>query len=355
MSQINGALTGIYTITALHCGVGQAISAVDLPIAREKHTELPYLPSTSLKGVARDAMRPDQDRRKDPSDEDRRREADWIQLFGSPPPGRESAEARENRQKWTAEQRKAASGKASEEGDSAARSGGTDPGSLVFTDARLLLLPMRCLQRSFVYVTSPFLIDRLVRDMRAFGIEVPKALEAPSWQQVGQEGALVTDGALASLNALVIEDRVYTKDKVRHVPALAGVAEALGVLVPEAEGVARGRLKTHLVVIRDEELKDLCQEAVPVVARTQLTDGKTTDKWWDPADPTRPQSGNLWYQEQLPSDCLFYAIITSRAGAEPLSKLRKDAEKLRRVQIGGGETVGLGQCWWQVTPPGRKP
>ena len=46
--------TGIYLLAPTHVGTGQAAGAVDLPIARERHTGHPYLPATALKGVARD-------------------------------------------------------------------------------------------------------------------------------------------------------------------------------------------------------------------------------------------------------------------------------------------------------------
>ncbi|HSR52011.1 MAG TPA: RAMP superfamily CRISPR-associated protein, partial [Acidobacteriota bacterium] len=52
----DGTLTAIYTLGPVHCGTGQTTGAVDLPIARDSSTDLPILPATSLKGVAREAF-----------------------------------------------------------------------------------------------------------------------------------------------------------------------------------------------------------------------------------------------------------------------------------------------------------
>jgi CRISPR-associated protein Cmr4 len=70
---------------------------------------------------------------------------------------------------------------------------------------------------------------------------------------------------------------------------------------------------------------------------------------------------HLWYEEHLPPDCLFLALIGQRrqrfrggeAKATPseskrpaLAVLREHAQHLRIVQIGGNETLGYGLCWW---------
>ena len=48
------ALVFLHALSPLHAGTGQGIGAIDLPIAREKATGIPYLPGSSLKGVLRD-------------------------------------------------------------------------------------------------------------------------------------------------------------------------------------------------------------------------------------------------------------------------------------------------------------
>ena len=48
-------LVFVHAISPLHAGTGQGVGVIDLPVAREKATGLPYFPGSSLKGVLRDA------------------------------------------------------------------------------------------------------------------------------------------------------------------------------------------------------------------------------------------------------------------------------------------------------------
>src|SRR5437867_707939 len=44
----------IMTRTPLHVGSGSSVGAIDMPIQRERHTCIPIIPGSSLKGVLRD-------------------------------------------------------------------------------------------------------------------------------------------------------------------------------------------------------------------------------------------------------------------------------------------------------------
>ena len=46
-------LTFIHALSPLHAGTGQGVGVIDLPIAREKATNLPFLPGSTLKGCCR--------------------------------------------------------------------------------------------------------------------------------------------------------------------------------------------------------------------------------------------------------------------------------------------------------------
>jgi CRISPR-associated protein Cmr4 len=88
-----GAILYLQALTPLHPGSGTALGTVDLPVQRERHTNWPVIPGSSVKGVLREAS-PKELRQR---------------LFGT--------------------------------GDS----DGTSAGALSFTDARLLALPVRSL------------------------------------------------------------------------------------------------------------------------------------------------------------------------------------------------------------------
>lgn len=317
MSTAKTALSTIYTLTPTHCGTGQAAGAVDLPIAREQHTELPVLPATTLKGVARDAF----ERALGPKDERVK------QLFGP-----------------------------------AIKAGATEvdhhAGKLVFCEGKLLAFPARSLNRPFFFATARLVIERLERDLRAFGFsELAAKASLPDGG-----GPFVADAKLAG-KPLVVEDLVYDGAEVRSAPEVATLGDLFAGWLPPGETQTSKRLKSALLVLPDDDFISLVQRAVPVQARIQLTGGKTTDKWTN--DEGKEESGNLWYEEALPSDCLFAAFITERqqqrqsngagGGAPPKaawSDFWSDRGAFSSVQIGGNETVGYGRCWWHAVIEG---
>ena len=117
---MNARLTFIHAFTALHSGVGQGAGIIDLPVAREKSTGIPYLPGSSLKGALRTRCKA------------RGMEQDCYEIFG--PENVEDTNA--------------------------------NASMIQFTDQRLLLLPVRSLAGTFAWVTSPYILDRFARDRR---------------------------------------------------------------------------------------------------------------------------------------------------------------------------------------------
>lgn len=131
-----GAILYLRALTALHPGAGAALGAVDLPVERERHTNWPVIPGSSIKGVLREAC---------PAELRKR-------LFG--------------------------------EGDEQ----GTTAGALAFTDARLLAFPVRSLKGVFAWVTCPQALERWRRDAAIIGL----SLEAPP-VVAGEDEAVVAE------------------------------------------------------------------------------------------------------------------------------------------------------------------
>lgn len=283
------ALLGVYTLSPTHCGTGQTTGAVDLPIARDAISGIPVLPATSLKGVLRAGWDKDE----------------AVSLFG---------------------------GEGDDKDDK-----GLKPGALSFTEARLLAYPARSLSRPFLHVTCPLILEGMDRILRAAGAEslLPLAqVPANTSVQVSSEGL--------SKNALVLEDLVFPAEDVRYSAELEKVAKALATLLPAEETATRARLEQGLVMISDQDFAALMDSAIPVQARVKLTSGKTTDKYKNADGNT--ESGNLWYEETLPSDCLFAALVGQRRDGNALGTLKAGDSAFRVLQIGGNETVGQGLC-----------
>src|SRR6266704_3678945 len=115
---MSALLTFVHALSPLHAGTGQGVGVIDLPIAREKATGLPFLPGSSLKGPLRASLDNLEQRRA---------------IFG---PETTEINSEDNY-----------------------------ASSVQFSDQRLLLLPVRSLAGTFAWVTSPFVLRRLLRDM----------------------------------------------------------------------------------------------------------------------------------------------------------------------------------------------
>lgn len=111
----------IFTRTPLHVGVGSSVGAVDLPVRRERHTNHPIIPGSSIKGVFRDTARNSADFANETIDD----------LFGPETVGNDSS---------------------------------AKAGDIAFGEARPLAFPVRSAKGAFAYITCPFVLQRYARE-----------------------------------------------------------------------------------------------------------------------------------------------------------------------------------------------
>jgi CRISPR-associated protein Cmr4 len=267
---------GLLAETFLHPGSGDSAGAVDLPVAREKHTGYPVIFGSSLKGALREVVEAAEGKS----------EADAI--FGKP----------------------------------------EEAGSVSVTDARLILLPVRSLASHFRWVTCPYLLERYQRDCELAGssvnIDIPKVEDGTAAGTKEQEGMIF----LEELSFLVSKKE-----------DLGEIAKGLGHLIRHKE--AKDRLRESLLVISDGEFAHFAANGLAVNARNVLDDATKTSK-------------NLWYEETIPPDAVFYSLLFSPGGrdavAEKLQHLLRERPYLR---VGGNETVGQGWCTVALNQGGK--
>jgi CRISPR-associated protein Cmr4 len=311
-------LMTLHALTFLHPGTGQTTGVVDLPVQREVHTGFPMIASSGLKGAMREKAE------REWGDTDER----VYVVFG--PKDSEAA------------------------------------GALALTDARILLLPVRSLQRVFLWITCPMVLDRLARDLAFAGKAngtVPASVAVGNGTCIPPQGSDLPERVvLEELRFEVDRDptkqqRCFTLVTVFKViaPALAGA------------GIDKRRL-----IIEDSAFAYLCRHALQVSARIALNDKKTTTGG----------GGNLWYEETLPPETVMYSVLlaneprykpkanpanggedgeannkaegqgasgTSLPTAPPKSAgavmdYVDDLLNGKYLQVGGNETVGQGWC-----------
>ena len=274
----------IHALSPLHAGTGQGVGVIDLPIAREKATGIPFLPGSSIKGVLRDAC-PDGKK---------------VAIFGP-----ETANASDH------------------------------AGSAQFSDARLLLLPVRSLSGTFAWVTSPLLLRRLMRDANGSkDLKPPERVPAPASLErclVAKEGCKLVFRHQTN-EQVVLEDLMLEPTQNADVTSWAGW---LGGHLFPTEQYWQTAIKERLCIVHDDMLSFLLRTATEVTARITLDSEKKTVK-----------KGQLWYEEALPAETILSGLLVAApvmAGAEEVfttvSSLSKGA-----LQFGGNATVGRGLC-----------
>ena len=191
-------------------------------------------------------------------------------------------------------------------------------GCLLITDARLLLLPVRSLPGPFRWATCPYILERLKRDRELLGLPRDFPLIDPG------DVALAAEGE----GDLFLEEIIFPVNKKEEVKQ---VAEVLKEMIPH--GSIQKSLEAKLIIINDKEFQYFAQYGLPVNARNVLDDKKT--------------SKNLWYEETIPPDSLFYSLIFERKLKEEADVLEEFQSLLKEdpyLQVGGNETIGQGWC-----------
>ncbi len=128
--------------TPVHVGAGNSVGAVDAPVMRERHTRIPIIPGSSLKGVLRDLWT--------------NGDSDELWLFGNPQSERENFHA----------------------------------GALLIGEARVLAFPVRSAKGGFAWITCPLALARYKRDAGA-AFEIPDGIGE---QECLASSELVLDG-----------------------------------------------------------------------------------------------------------------------------------------------------------------
>ena len=198
-------------------------------------------------------------------------------------------------------------------------------GNLVVSDARLLLLPVRSLTGQYKWATCPYLLERLERDIQRSGyaakLKIPKLDKKPKTGTAQSEGT----------GKIFLEEREFQIDgKVDST-----VIQSISQLMPNK--ASADRLVGQLIVLNDDDFKWFASYGLPINARNVLNEDTKT-------------SLNLWYEETLPLDCLFYTLFLER-GEGAIDLVKTLVKELPYLQVGGNETVGQG--WFALKPVGE--
>ncbi len=244
-----------HVLTPMHIGSGTTLSLIDLPIQREVHTDFPVMPSSAIKGVIRASFN----------------EQEQEDIFGK----------------------------------------GDEEGKVIFTDGKILLFPVKSLKGVFVWITSPYVLERFKRDTE-INVEIPK---------VEKDNAVVSSNkVLMNNNNLVLEEFTFNATINENLKKLKEITKC------EID-------ENKIVVVSDDVFKFFVKNYTEVNARIKIDQEKGT-----------VQNGGLWYEELLPAETVFYGCIGARKKEEHKEQLNKVIGKINNqtLQFGGDETLGRG-------------
>ena len=202
------AMLYLFARSPLHVGAGSSVGAIDMPIQRERHTQIPIVPGSSLKGVLRDLWD--------------RKSADQYELFGP-------------------------------EGDEADHYAA---GNLLVGEARVVCFPVRSAKGSFAWLTSPLALQRYARDA---------GKPAPAIPALKDEECLAGGGVVVRDNQVVLEEYCFSS---KGTPDDA-VSLLKGALPDDPLWAT---LAQRLVVVADGIFSHFCASACEVQQRIRIND-----------------------------------------------------------------------------------
>ncbi|MGZ5444634.1 MAG: type III-B CRISPR module RAMP protein Cmr4 [Thermoanaerobaculia bacterium] len=239
------AVLGLYTETPLHCGAESTTGFVDLPVQRERHTNYPVIPGSTIKGVLRD---------------------DFV-----PPPGTTPEGLKELRDRFFGKE------------DS------TNAGSVAFGDGILVAFPVRSSGAPFHWVTCPFALERAFRTMGETWSISSEPGEGQAWAH-----AALGDIALEDVTVTTVlheSHKTITDGLLKLIPATAGF------------GYLRKIFEKRLLVLHDNDFQEIVETSTEVLTRIKLNSQGTT------AELSKTDKGNMFVEELVPSDTLFLAPL----------------------------------------------
>ncbi|MGB9823754.1 MAG: type III-B CRISPR module RAMP protein Cmr4 [Candidatus Hydrothermia bacterium] len=286
MYKQKGYLT-FYALTPIHMGSGQSISFVDNVVQRERHTSYPTLWSSGIKGVLREfAYRAWQDK-------------DKVNVIFGPEDGSDQYAS-----------------------------------CISITDAKILLFPVRSVKGTFAWITCPFVLKRLVEDLKSvakdLNISIPFVDDVKVI--VGQSSALKIDN-----NQVAFEEFIFDLDNQNA----DGIAKEIFNLLLQTE-FNETFFKKHFAIVSDDVFKDFVNYAVEIRTRIRIDQTTGTVK-----------EGALFSEELIPSESVFYSLVFISEPYNKSSNLNSADDILRELhslfqngyqilQLGADETLGKG-------------
>jgi CRISPR-associated protein Cmr4 len=326
----------LFCETPLHAGSGDALGVVDQPIQRERHTCFPKIEASGLKGSIREAF---EERAIEPEDAIK-----VHRTFG-----------------YDGDSAKNSKFKTDVESYFKNKDSQNFAGSLGFSDARLLLFPIKSMKGVFAWITCPRVLKQLENDLRL--VEEYKDFTIHLSKEISEGEVLVANNSTIVIERngkpkkIVLEEYTFSVvedgyPKRNDKP----ISEFISGLLNGVDEYIQEKLKKDIIIVSNDDFKDFVNLSTEVITRTKISNKTGT-----------VQAGALFTEEYLPQESVLYSLVFASPEfrkektkkdndqtEENLDKMKKLSEKdvmeffsdtlnsKPVFQIGGNASLGKG-------------
>lgn len=309
--------------TQLHAGSGDDLGIVDLPIQRERHTSFPKIEASSFKGAVREAFENhflNKAEKQNLNDNIKK----VNQVFGFDDSALKHFSKDDMKGLFPEKERDFA-------------------GCMGFSDARLLLFPVKSMKGVFAWITCPRVLRQFEKDMKltegneGFSIEnIPNVQDGQTY--------LVTN----TTNTKVGNDNVILEEyafKIENPPlgniGNKGFGEWLSEKLFADQELWKEKIKKDILILSDNDFKDFVNLSTEVITRTKISNKTgTVDK----------ESGALFTEEYLPSESILYTLVLTSDEFKQNGMQENEVQEFfadtinaqEIIQVGGNATLGKG-------------
>lgn len=300
----------------LHVGIGSDVGIVDMPIQRERHTNWPKIEASGIKGSIRESFE-----RKYGGEDNKI--IDINLAFGY------DANGLDDKIKAKIKNREYA-------------------GALGFTDARILLFPVKSMKGIFVWITCPALLGRFFKDFKIAGVTDfdPNFLR--------MEKDCLSPGAGCKIEyekgfKVILEE--FTLHGLEAKESCSKLGEWLSKnILPKDEVYSslEEKMKKDVIILSDDMFGEFVSHSTEVITRTKIDNKTGTVK-----------GAALFTEEYLPAETIMYtfaiasplfgiaekgesgnSVFKSGDSAEVIKFFKEGLNPV--IQIGGNATIGKG-------------
>ncbi|MFW5916581.1 MAG: type III-B CRISPR module RAMP protein Cmr4 [Bacteroidota bacterium] len=279
----------------MHPGSGNALGVVDQPIQRESHTAFPKIEASSLKGSLRNSF-----------DQNTSNSKDDIEAVFGPENGNDHAAA------------------------------------LGFTDARLLLFPVKSMKGVFAWITCPAVLQRFQDDLtNSCADESFKIEELPGYLEEGEAVLTAKSDEITISSQVILEEYAFNCKQDYEIKIEdKSLAEWFSEKLFPNGNLWSEKLKSSLVIVSNDTFKDFVTMSTEVITRNKIdnTTGTASDT-------------SLFTEEYLPSETVLYALVLTGRQMKQDGKEANEVMKFfeghinnsgKVIQVGGNATLGKG-------------